>query len=233
MQSLLQIIKHITDFIFPKISIVTGNRLNEDNSNDYVEDDVLNSLEKVNPKVLNKLNNKVNSDSVFSLYDFDESSPIQQIIHHLKYRGMKRIGIFLGELIGKELEKDSHENLDEFDYIVPVPLYKTKFRERGYNQSEYLCKGLNNVLNIEIVNDLVNRTRHTRSQTKLTLAERVENVREAFEINKKFRGSIVDKKIILVDDVITTGSTLNEVIKELREEKVSIIFIITAAMAKK
>ena len=230
---MLQIIKHITDFIFPKISIVTGNRLNENNSNDYVEDDVLNSLKKVTSKEFNRLNSKVNSDSAFSLYDFDESSPIQQIIHYLKYRGMKRVGIFLGELIGKELEKDSNENLEEFDYIIPVPLYKTKLRERGYNQSEYLCKGLNNVLNIEILNDLVNRTRHTRSQTKLTLAERVENVKNAFEINKKFIGTIVDKKIILVDDIITTGSTLNEVIKVLREEKVSKIFVITAAMMKK
>ena len=230
---MLQLIKHIIDFIFPKISIVTGNRLNENNSNDYVEDNILNSLEKVTPKELNRLNNKVNSDSAFSLYDFDESSPIQQIIHHLKYRGMKRVGILLGELIGKELEKDSNENLEEFDYIIPVPLYKTKLRERGYNQSEYLSKGLNNVLNIEIVNYLVNRTRHTKSQTKLTLAERVENVKDAFEINKKYRGTLDSKKIILVDDVITTGSTLNEVIKVLREENVSKIFVITVAMTKK
>jgi ComF family protein len=230
---LLQIIKHITDFIFPKISIVTGNRLNEDNSNDYVEDDVLDSLEKVTAEELDKLNIKVNSDYAFSLYDFDASSPIQQIIHHLKYRGMKRVGIFLGELIGKELEKDSHENLNEFDYIVPVPLYKTKLRERGYNQSDYLCKGLKNILKVEIINDLVNRTRHTKSQTKLTISERIENVKDAFEINKKYQGTLVDKKIILVDDVITTGSTLNEVIKVLREEKILKIFVITAAMAKK
>jgi len=137
---LLSIIKYITDFIFPKISIVTGNRLNEDNSNDYVEDDILDSLEKITPEELDKLDIKVNSDSAFSLYDFDISSPIQQIIHHLKYRGMKRVGIFLGELIGKELEKDSHENLEEFDYVVPVPLYKTKLRERGYNQSEHVTQ---------------------------------------------------------------------------------------------
>jgi ComF family protein len=230
---LLQILKYITDFIFPKISIVTGNRLNEDNSNDYVEDDIMNSLEKVTPEELNRLNLKVKSDFAYSLYDFDESSPIQQIIHHLKYRGMKRIGTFLGELIGKESEKDSHKNLNEFDYIVPVPLYKTKLRERGYNQSEYLCKGLKNILKVEIINDLVNRTRHTKSQTKLTISERIENVKDAFEINKKYKGTLVDKKIILVDDVITTGSTLNEIIKELREEKVAKIFVITAAMAKK
>ena len=230
---MLQIIKHTTDFIFPKISIVTGNRIDDDNSNDYVEDDIMNSLEKVTPEELNRLNLKVKSDFAYSLYDFDESSPIQQIIHHLKYRGMKRIGIFLGELIGKELEKDSHKSLNEFDYIVPVPLYKTKLRERGYNQSDFLCKGLKNILKVEIINDLVNRTRHTKSQTKLTMSERIENVKDAFEINKKYQGTLLDKKIIVVDDVITTGSTLNEVIKVLREENVSKIFVITAAMAKK
>lgn len=230
---MLQIIKYITDFIFPKISIVTGNRIDDGNSNDYVEDDIINSLGKVTPEELNRLNLKVKSDFAYSLYDFDESSPIQQIIHHLKYRGMKRIGIFLGELIGKELEKDSRENLNESDYIIPVPLYKTKLRERGYNQSDFLCKGLKNILKVEIINDLVNRTRHTKSQTKLTMSERIENVKDAFEINKKYKGTLLDKKIIVVDDVITTGSTLNEVIKVLREEKVSRIFVITAAMAKK
>lgn len=230
---MLQIIKYITDFIFPKICVVTGNRLGETNSNDYVEDDILNSIEKVTQKELANLNIKVNSDSAFSLYNFDESSPIQQIIHHMKYRGMKRIGVFLGELIGKELEKVYKENINEFDHIVPVPLYKTKLRERGYNQSDFLCTGLSNILNVEVTNDLVIRTRHTKSQTKLTPKERTENVKDAFEINNKLRGTIVNKKIILVDDVITTGSTLNEVIKVLREEKVSKTFVITAAMAKK
>jgi len=65
------------------------------------------------------------------------------------------------------------------------------------------------------------------------MSERIANVKGAFEINIKYQGTIVDKKIILVDDVITTGSTLNEVIKELRKEKVSKIIVITAAMAKK
>ncbi len=227
------LINYIVDFIFPKTCIVTGNRLDENNSNNYVEDNAIQSINKVTSEDLKKLRNRVASDYAFTLYDFKEDSPIQQIIHHFKYRGMKKLGIYLGEIIGKELINDSNAIVKTFDIIIPVPLYKTKERERGYNQAEYLCKGINNQLQKEFIKDIVKRTRHTKSQTKLSLSERIENVKDAFEINKKYKGKISGKRIILVDDVITTGSTLNEVIKELITEDVSQIFVITIAMAKK
>jgi len=230
---LIPLINYIVDFIFPKTCIVTGNRLDEKNSNNYVEDKVMQSISKVTLDELKKLKSKVASDYVFTLYDFDEDSPIQQIIHHFKYRGMKKLGIYLGELIGKELIDNTNDTVKTFDVIIPVPLYKTKERERGYNQAEYLCRGINNRLQIEYIKNLVKRTRHTKSQTKLSQSERIENVKDAFEINKNYKGKISGKRIILVDDVVTTGSTLNEIIKELRTEEVSQIFVITAAMARK
>ena len=230
---MIPLINYIVNFIFPKTCIVTGNRLEEKNSNDYVEDKVMQSISKVTLDELKKLKSKVASDYVFTLYDFGEDSPVQQIIHHFKYRGMKKLGIYLGELIGKELIINSYDTVKTFDVLIPVPLYKTKERERGYNQAEFLCKGINNRLQIEYIKNLVKRTRHTKSQTKLSQSERIENVKDAFEINKNHKGKIPGKRIILVDDVVTTGSTLNEIIKELRTEEVSQIFVITAAMARK
>jgi len=233
LQILIPLINYIVDFIFPKTCIVTGNRLDEKNSNDYVEDEVMQSINEVTSNELKEMKSKVASDYAYTLYDFTENSPLQQIIHHFKYRGMKKLGIYLGELIGKELINNFYDTVKTFDVIIPVPLYKTKERERGYNQAEYLCKGINNQIQIEFIKDLVERTRHTKSQTKLSQSERIENVKDAFEINKNYKGKISGKRIILVDDVVTTGSTLNEIIKELRTEDVSQIFVVTAAMAKK
>lgn len=230
---MIPLINYIVYFIFPKTCIVTGNRLDENNSNNYVEDCVIQSINSVSSSDLKNLRNKVTSDYAYTLYDFNDDSPIQQIIHHFKYRGMKKLGIYLGELIGKELINNFYDTLKTFDTIIPVPLFKTKERERGYNQAEYLCKGINSQLQIEFIKDLVKRTRHTKSQTKLSQSERIENVKDAFEINRNYKGKISGTSIILVDDVVTTGSTLNEIIKELRTEDVSQIFVITIAMAKK
>ena len=230
---MIPFINYIVDFIFPKTCIVTGNRLTDDNSNNYVEDEVMQSINKVTSDELKELRSRVKSKYAYTLYDFTEDSPLQQIIHHFKYRGMKKLGIYLGELIGIGLMNNFYEIIKTFDTIIPVPLFKTKERERGYNQAEYLCNGINNILQIEFIKDLVKRIRHTKSQTKLSQSERIENVKDAFEINKNYKGKISGKRFILVDDVVTTGSTLNEIIKVLRTEDVSQIFVITAAMAKK
>ncbi|MBL7129663.1 MAG: ComF family protein [Ignavibacteria bacterium] len=230
---MIPLINYIVDFIFPKTCIVTGNRLTDNNSNNYVEDEVMQSIHKVTSDELKEMMSKVKSDYAYTLYNFTEDSPLQQIIHHFKYRGMKKLGIYLGEIIGKEIINNTNDIVKTFDIIIPVPLFKTKERERGYNQAEYLCKGINNILQIEFIKDLVKRIRHTKSQTKLSQSERIENVKDAFEINKNYEGKISGKRIILVDDVVTTGSTLNEIIKVLRKEDVSQIFILTIAMAKK
>jgi ComF family protein len=88
-----------------------------------------------------------------------------------------------------------------------VPIHKTKKKERGYNQSDYIAQGVNNILKKKIKYDLIKRIRYTQSQTTLTLEERLANVKGVFEINKKY--NLEGKNILLVDDVLTTGSTLN------------------------
>ena len=185
------------------------------------------------PKDLEDLSFKLNSLYCFTHIAFYENDDFSKIIYQLKYGGMKNAGVFLGELLGKELKKylDNYD-IEKFDYIIPVPLYKTKLRERGYNQSDYICKGLNNVLKIEFKPDVLKRVRHTITQTKLHRSDRIDNVRDAFTLNEKYKKDLSGKRIIVVDDVVTTGSTLNESVKVLKENSVNCIMACTVAMAR-
>jgi len=229
----MEMVNNIIDFIFPKTCIISGKTLDEFNSNNYLSDDEISSLKTVTSSDRSDLSNKLISDHSFSHFAFYEGDDFSNIIYQLKYGGMKKLGIFMGELLGKELKKYFEEkDLPDFDYIIPVPLFKTKFRERGYNQSDFICMGLSKVLHAESKNDMIKRIRHTKSQTMLNREERIENVRGAFVFNENYFDKIVGKKVIVVDDVITTGSTINEVIKVVRQCSESDVMGCTLAMAR-
>lgn len=163
-------------------------------------------------------------DNSFSLYKFVKDTPIQHLLHSLKYEKMKSIGLILGKEIGQKIPL----NVD-FDYTIPVPLHTAKFRERTYNQSEYLCRGINESTNTEMIPKLLLRNRFTKSQTNLNRNERQDNVKGAFEINNKYKELISKKNIILIDDVITTGATILECAKVLKENGANYIMICSAA----
>ncbi|MBS1491930.1 MAG: ComF family protein [Bacteroidetes bacterium] len=228
----MKIINDIVDFLYPRVCIVSENNLPEDNSNRFVLDDTLANLEKVTKSQLNELRGKVKSDFAFTLYDFAQKSDFEKIIHHLKYSGMKDLGVFLGQHLAGYVKLEIDEQKVSYDYIIPVPLHKTKVRERGYNQSEYLVKGMSGQLQIPLQFDYIKRHRYTKSQTKLTLLEREKNMCDAFTLNRNFEVELKDKNIILLDDVITTGATVNECIKILREAGVNKIFAVSLAMAE-
>jgi ComF family protein len=228
---LQNLLDYIKDFFFPKICIVSNSKLDTNNSNDFIDDKVFNQLEKLKPDNLLEMRRKVKSDYFNSFLAFGNENSVQTVIHYLKYKGFYKIGNFLGVYFGNELLKIS-ERLKKYDIICPVPLYKTKVRERGYNQSEYICSGINSILNIEQVNDLVIRIRHTKSQTHLKYFERLSNVKNAFEINEAYKNKVSGKNILLVDDVVTTGATINEVIKVLQNENIKEISAFTIASAR-
>lgn len=229
--NLKRLIENVKDFFFPKICIISNTKLSKDNSNDFIDDKALESLERLKPEALLEIRKKVNSDYFNSFYAFRKDNPVQTVIHYLKFKGFNRIGSFLGEHLAFEYT-NIFTKIRNYDIICPVPLFKTKVRERGYNQSEYICSGINSVLNIMQINNLIKRVRHTKSQTNLRYFERLSNVKDAFEINEKYIHIISDKKILLVDDVVTTGATINEVIKVLRNVNVSEIAAFTLASAQ-
>lgn len=225
-------LSELLDFIFPKTSILSGERISVSNSNQYVIDGEIELIPKVTSEDLRDLQNKLISDFSFSLFRFKDGDDFSKIIYHLKYGQMKRLGIYLGDLFGKELKYFLNSQNLNFDFIVPVPLYKTKERERGYNQSDYLCRGIIRQINTTLSKNFVARNRHTSTQTKLSREERISNMNGAFGCNTKFIDLIVGKNIILVDDVVTTGSTMNEVIKVLKGNGCGKVLACSLAMAR-
>jgi len=158
---------------------------------------------------------------------FTKGEKVQNIIHNLKYRGRKEIGVSIGEMYGHELKKAV--TFSYIDMIVPVPLHPKKLRKRGYNQSEYFAKGLSKAMNIPIDINSVKRIANTDSQTRKHRYERYVNMDKVFSVAKP--GTIKGKHILLVDDVITTGSTLSacaETILQVQDTKVSIATIASA-----
>ena len=145
-----------------------------------------------------------------SSLDFNESS--RALIHGLKYEKYTNIAKFLAPLMQKTLL----ENPDflEAEYFVPVPIHKKRLKKRGFNQSEILAKELSALTNIPVLNALI-RIKNTKSQTKLTKKERAENIKEAFVCPEP--KEIKKKAIILIDDVCTTGATLEECAKVLKK----------------
>jgi ComF family protein len=158
---------------------------------------------------------------------FEKDRELQQLIHGLKYDGKFLIGIHLGKIIGRELQTIIDEWM--IDYIVPVPLHHLKRAERGFNQSDFISKGIKSFLNIPIKYNLLKRTRFTETQTNLTLVERAANMNGAFRAVKS--KDISGKNILLVDDVITTGATISECGKVLLESGAAKIYAVSAAIA--
>jgi competence protein ComFC len=146
----------------------------------------------------------------------------------LKYQEFKSLGFELGRQIGEKL----HEWNVEADLIIPVPLHKIKFRERGYNQSDLIAMGISSVIEKPVLTDTIRRIRHTETQTKLNMHQRQTNMQNAFQINSKKSGSIKGKTCLLVDDVVTTGATTNSCAKELATCGAKAVIAASAALAE-
>ena len=139
-----------------------------------------------------------------SEFYFSKESLIQQLIHQFKYKGNTTIGFYLGGLMGKTLLSSSR--FHGIDAIIPLPLYPDKERKRGYNQAAIICDGISAVMNIPAIKYNVLRQRYTDTQTKKHRIERWENVAGSFIIKDETK--LKGKHLLLVDDVITTGATL-------------------------
>lgn len=128
----------------------------------------------------------------------------QKLLHHLKYRGNYELGVMLGKWFGEALVQD--KDFPHFDWVVPVPLHRRKLSIRGYNQSEAIAEGLQFSTGIEMKRNVLTRVRHTATQTRKRRIERWENVEDIFQVTMD--EDLKDKKVLIVDDVLTTGSTL-------------------------
>jgi competence protein ComFC len=167
-----------------------------------------------------------------SLYSLDDTLALaphtgifQHAIQALKYHQATYLTPILGTMLVKTLV--SHTTWT-FDMIIPVPMHPTRLQKRGYNQSKLLSDILHQQLNSPIQENALKRIRDTRTQVELSGAERLQNLNDAFEAN---RLQVENKAILLVDDVMTTGTTLIQCAQSLRTNGASNIFAITVTYA--
>jgi len=162
-----------------------------------------------------------------SFFFFQKGSPFQKLLHCLKYKGNKEIG----EVLGKYAAADILVSPDfaSVDVIIPVPLHPKKYKKRGYNQSEWIARGLSEIL--EKPQDIVTlvRVRENATQTKKSVFERYENTEGIFELSDLT--ILKNKHVLLVDDVLTTGSTLEACIRALLETEGIKVSVFTLAVA--
>jgi len=221
----------LLDFVYPPLCFTCGARVDEGSVR--ICPACWGSMRTVMPsdpvwvEIAGKLRDGLQVDELLSCFLFEKQGPLQGIIHLLKYQGMKSFGRVLGREIGRKVLADPAYR--GADLLVPVPLHKRKKRERGYNQCEYLCAGIADVVPIEVGRRVLERTRHTTSQTQLSLADRKANVRGAF---RSMSPPAIDGKIvILIDDVITTGSTIDACASVLRRAGARSVLAACVALA--
>lgn len=138
-----------------------------------------------------------------ALLFFDKQNKTQQILHNIKYHNNKELAIYLGQLFASELQGSTFEKVDA---LVPVPLHPRKLHQRGYNQAEVIARGMADVMDKPVYDHILVRNSYTESQTRQGRYERWENMETAFSLNPD--SAVHHKHLLLVDDVITTGATL-------------------------
>lgn len=167
-------------------------------------------------------------EDVASLLNFYNYTDVRWMIHRLKYEGRKDIGHVLGMMAGKKALGSSHFN--DIDIIVPIPLHKEKRAKRGYNQAAYFGKGVSEILDIPMREDVIMKRIYTKSQTKMGKIERIKNVFNSFDLVDK--NGIQGRHILIVDDVLTTGATIEACARKLLEANNIKISILTACLAR-
>ena len=183
-----------------------------------------NHLEKEN-KLTELFYGRSKIEAGTSLFEFKKGSPYRKLLHLLKYQSKISIGYELGKYLGINIKESPH--FDNIDYVVPVPLHPKKLKKRGYNQSAWIGKGIADKLESIVDEKSLIRTVNTKTQTKKNKLERWENVHNVFRIiDNKFD----NKHILLVDDVITTGATIEACINALQSAENVKISIATIAI---
>jgi len=167
--------------------------------------------------------NPVYLDGFLASFYFEPN--LQELLHLLKYQKERRLGTFFGKWLGRNLSNRLREW--KIDWVVPVPLHSRKRWKRGYNQSELIARGVAAENGYVLAKTVLKRTRNTPTNTGLSASERIRNVSGAFAANPHINFS--GKRIVLIDDVITTGSTLNACAAPLKKAGASVVFALAIA----
>ncbi|WP_276168954.1 ComF family protein [Zobellia alginiliquefaciens] len=170
---------------------------------------------------------RINIKKASSMLFFSENGIVRELIHHLKYKNQEEVGSFLGDWYGQIL-KENKELHNSIDIIIPVPLHKKKFRQRGYNQVSSFAQRLAFHLNTDYSDTILIKTANTKTQTKKGRIGRWQNIEDLYILSDP--NAIKGKNILLVDDVITTGATMEICARVLAQAPNTTVYITSMAV---
>ena len=218
MSILKSFFNNIIDVIFPRYCINCEKNID----NDFI---CYKCIEKhINTLCLLKNYYETDNDYLvlcYSLMRFSFNDISQKLIHNLKYKNMPKLGIWLGEILGNFLK------LFRYDVLIPIPLHEKRIWQRGYNQSEQIAIGLQKALDIPIDTQSVIRNKNTKTQTTKDKRSRLLSLQSAFSVINP--SNIENKRILLIDDLITTGSTMGACYNALHQCNPECITYVTLA----
>lgn len=224
-------LNHLVDIIYPKTCDACGQPLL--GGEKLICTQCLISLPRTNthlePDELTERRfwGKITVSHTIAYLRFSKKSKVQHLLHQLKYKNKPELGILLGELYGQDLKAaDFDKNID---LIIGVPLHIQKEKQRGYNQANCIAEGLSKALEVPYDATIARKAINTNTQTKKSRLERFMNVKDAFEITDPEK--IKNKRIAIVDDVLTTGATIESFAQTLMDNGCSQISVITIAVA--
>jgi len=169
---------------------------------------------------------RVRVEAATSLLFFTPASTVQQLIHQIKYKGQQKLAIYLGKMMGFEVLGSGR--FPGLDLVVPLPLFRSREKQRGYNQAALLGMGISEATGIPLDPKAIKRVRASATQTRKTRAERWQNMEGIFSVSPDLAEN---RHILLVDDVITTGATLDACASALQQVKGTRVSIITLGYA--
>ena len=200
--------KNLFNLFFPKVCLACSNFLSD--NEEYVCTACRHDLPVTNyhfndtEQVKKVFYGRVKLEDASALLRFQKKGIVQQLMHNLKYKGHEEIGIFLGDWLGDELKRS--ELFKNIDVVIPVPLHKRKYKKRGYNQVSNFARQLAESLDAFYLEDVLVKVTNTSSQVQKSRLARWDSNKEIFSV--KNQNKIQGKHILLVDDIITTGATI-------------------------
>jgi ComF family protein len=224
-------LRHFAQLLYPKICLGCGNHLSDSETVLCIicENELPKTRFHEQPEnvVYKRMYGRMPVENATALFYFDKGNRVQHLLHQLKYSGKTEVGEHLGMMLGNDIKAVA--SYQPISAIVPIPLHEKKVRQRGFNQSEYFANGIAKALNISVLTNVVKRIEYTDTQTGKNRFERWDNVKEAFQLENA--DSIKGRHILLVDDVITTGATLEacgQLLMDIEDVKLSIATIALA-----
>ncbi|MCF6279281.1 MAG: ComF family protein [Flavobacteriaceae bacterium] len=215
----MQLLKNVFNLFFSDVCLNCKLQLSENETlvctqcrHDFPQTNFTNNSENQLEK---KFYGRIPLNAATSLFYYHKNGKIQQIIHQLKYKSQQKIGTLFGNWLGEEIAQSNRFN--NIDYIVTVPLHPKKKKTRGYNQLTKFGKALSEKLNSELIEDKLIKIESTETQTHKGRVERWRNTQHLFELSDT--SFFENKHVLLIDDVVTTGATIETCANQLLKTK--------------